>query len=296
MITGATNGMGKGLAKVLAGSKQQNHEIIMLCRSKILGESVKNVLSALSDTLKISYVICDLSSLTAVKQAIQEIEENHTYLDALFINAGIGYAKEHVITEDGIDAHFQVNYLSQFMLTLHMLALLENSSLGGRIVFNTPTFGDMNWEDLHFNKKWHYEKAVGQAMVAKRMFLYKLHRLYSDNKNPKISFIGFSIGKTVWSNQLNLLPRAMRLIPLVLKLFGFFITIEQCGKIMAPLFEESAVESLKKSGRLMTNKSEGFLILEEKECFLDPVQQDRLWELSLKLCNDEKTQAIAESL
>lgn len=40
LITGGTNGMGKGVAKVLADIDNQAHEIIILCRSKELGEAI----------------------------------------------------------------------------------------------------------------------------------------------------------------------------------------------------------------------------------------------------------------
>ncbi|OJF92408.1 hypothetical protein [Alkalibacterium sp. 20] len=40
LITGGTNGMGKGVAKVLASIGNQSHEIIILCRSKEIGETV----------------------------------------------------------------------------------------------------------------------------------------------------------------------------------------------------------------------------------------------------------------
>jgi hypothetical protein len=33
LVTGGTNGMGKGVTKVLAGIDNQIHEIILLCRS-----------------------------------------------------------------------------------------------------------------------------------------------------------------------------------------------------------------------------------------------------------------------
>ena len=39
LVNGGTNGMGTGVAKVLAGIDNQIHEVILLCRSKELGEA-----------------------------------------------------------------------------------------------------------------------------------------------------------------------------------------------------------------------------------------------------------------
>ena len=135
LITGGTNGMGKGLAKILAGVDNQLHEVVILCRSKDLGAATIKEIENTTDNKKISIVICDLTKLHDVRNAIIEIQRQHKYLDGIFINAGLGYASERVVTEDGMDSHFQVNYLSQFMLTLNLLNLLENSENGGRVIF-----------------------------------------------------------------------------------------------------------------------------------------------------------------
>jgi NAD(P)-dependent dehydrogenase (short-subunit alcohol dehydrogenase family) len=131
LVTGATNGMGKGVAKVLAGIDNQNHEIILLGRSKELGEATIRELERSTMNKKISFVLCDLARLCDVRNAINEIKSEHKYLDCIFINAGLGYAAKRVETEDGMDPHFQVNYLSQFMLTLNLLNLLGSSQNGG---------------------------------------------------------------------------------------------------------------------------------------------------------------------
>ena len=296
LITGGTNGMGKGVAKVLAGLDNQEHEIIILCRSAELGKKVTNEIVEATSNQKISIVLCDLTKLSDVRKAIADIQKRHTYLDGIFINAGLGYAAKREETIDGMDPHFQVNYLSQFMLTLNLLDLLKNSEKGGRIIFNVTQGGEIFWDDMQMKNKWGYEKGIHQGMLAKRMFLAKLHRIHRKDKNSKLSFIGFQIPKTVWSNQLNIIPAFMRTMATVMKLFGSFISIEKCGEIMAPLFTESQDESLKKSGKFITWKKNVFVDKEEDADVLNQELQDKLWNISLELCGDEKTREIGERL
>ena len=296
LVTGGTHGMGKGVAKVLAGIDNQVHEIILLCRSKELGEATVKEFEATTKNSKTSIVLCDLTKLSDVRSAIKEIQSNHQYLDGIFINAGLGYAAKRVETEDGMDPHFQVNYLSQFMLTLNLLELLENSENGGRIIFNATKGGKIFWDDMQMKNSWGYEDGINQAMVAKRMFYSKLHELYRNANDSKISFFGFEISKTVWSNQVNIIPVPMKMMATIMKFFGTFISIEKCGMIMSPLFTESQEESLKKSGKLITWKNNEFTAVKEDELILNQELQDRLWKTSLELCNDDKTTQIAEGL
>ena len=155
------------------------------------------------------------------------------------MNAGLGYAAKRVETEDGMDSHFQVNYLSQFMLTLNLLDLLDESENGGRVVFNVTQRGEIFWDDMQMKKKWGFENGVHQAMVAKRMFYLRLHNLCRNITDSKVSLIGFQISKTVWTNQINIIPLFMKTMARVMKCFGTFISIEKCGMIMSPLFTES---------------------------------------------------------
>jgi len=296
LVTGGTNGMGKGVAKVLAGIDNQIHEVILLCRSKELGEATIRELENSTMNKKISIILCDLAKLTDVRHAIDEFQSKHKFLDCIFINAGLGYAAERVETEDGMDSHFQVNYLSHFMLTLNLLNLLENSENGGRVIFNVTRGGKIFWDDIQMKKNWSYENGIHQAMVAKRMFLVKLNDLYKNVKGSEVYFIGFEISKTVWSNQINIIPAFMKMMATMMKWFGTFISIDKCGRIMAPLFTENQEESLKKSGKFVTWKNNEFMGMNEDETYFDQEIQERLWKISLELCKDEKTTQISERL
>lgn len=298
LITGGTNGMGKGVAKVLASQSDHENEILILCRSEKLGkETIKEIEGEKSNN-KHSIIQCDLSKLSDVKHAIAEIHKKHEFLDAIFINAGLGYAAKRVETEDGFDSHFQVNYLSQFMLALNLLSLLEKSEVGGHIIFNTTKTKKEKifWDDLQMKDKWTFENGISQAMIAKRMFLNKLHRLYREKHNSKLSFVGFQISKTVWSNQIKIIPSFMRFMATIMKFLGSFISIEECGKIMLPLFIANQNDKLNRSGKLITWKKNQFTQINEDATILSLEMQDKLWNISLDLCDDEQTRQIAERL
>ncbi|MFN8240268.1 MAG: SDR family NAD(P)-dependent oxidoreductase [Bacteroidales bacterium] len=296
LITGGTNGMGKGVAIALAGTGKGDNEIILLCRSKELGEATIKEIESLTGNKKTTLVICDLARLRDVRSAISEIKSRHDSLDCIFVNAGLGYARERVETEDRMDPHFQVNYLSHFMLILNMLSLLEKSDKGGRVIFNVTRGGEIFWDDIQMNKKWGFEDGVHQAMTAKRMMIVKLHDLYSAANAPKVSFTGFEIPKTVWSNQLTIIPAGMKMMATIMRFFGTFISIEKCGEIMAPLFTESREESLGRSGKFVTSKNNRFTGMNEKEMLFKPGYVDKLWKISLDLCNDAATYQVSENL
>jgi len=293
LVTGATHGMGRGVAGELA---RQGHQVVVLSRSRERCEQTVREITRQSGQDAHSYVVCDLTRLDDVRAAVDELTERFDSLDALFVNAGIGYAPEQVRTPDGMDAHFQVNYLAHFMLTLDLLPLLARSKHVGRVVFNTPTFGELDLDDLQLERDWDYERAIGQGMVAKRMFLLELHERTRARGDDRVSFIGFSIHKTVWSNQLNLIPTGMRLAASVMRLLGQFISIERCGEVMAPLFTEGAEVTRERSGQLLTWKKGAFTQVPHNAFVLDAENRQRLWEESLALCDDPRTTRHAETL
>ncbi len=295
LITGGTNGMGKGVAKVLASEANDSHEIIILCRSEKRGLSTIEELEGINGNHKVSMVLCDLTKLEDVRNAIDQLLNAYDYLDGLFINAGIGYAANRLVTEDHMMAHFQVNYLSQFMLTLNLLKLLEKSEAGGRVIFNATRGGKIHWDDLQMEEEWTYEEGIHQAMVAKRMLLSKLHKLCS-RKKVAVSFVGFEISKAVWTNQLQIIPMYMKVIATVMKFLGRFLSIDECGKIISPLLTEDKAVNYQRSGKFITWNKKMFKDLEEEAFVLDSTNQDRLWSISLDLCSDEKTKNISEDL
>lgn len=295
LVTGATNGMGKGVVEALAKADDQKHEILLLCRSKGLAEEVIQEIKTRSGNSNLSYYLCDLAKLAEVNKVIAEIKNDHNYLDGIFVNAGLGYAKERVETEDGLDSHFQVNYLSHFLLTNNLLDLLEKSPNGGRVIFNASQSGEIFWDDMQMKEKWSYEDGIHQAMVAKRMFMQKLNRLYG-HREKKLSFLCFQIHKPVWTNQINIIPGGFRFMANIARVFGRFISMEEAGEIIVPLFLEIKEESLEKAGKFLSWKDKSYVELSQDPNVLDENLQDKLWDISLELCKDRAAVEIAGQL
>ncbi len=291
LITGGTHGMGKGLAQVLAARTDSDNELIILCRSEKLGLATLEEIRAAKGRAALSLIVCDLADMESVRKAARNIKERHDYIDAIFVNAGIGYASQRIETADGMDAHFQVNYLSQFYLVAQLLDLLEKSTRGGRVIYNATPGGKIYWDDIQMTRHWHYVDALQQAMAAKRMLLITLHEMFNDKPNG-VSFVGFAIHETVWTNQIKLIPKSMRIMATIMKAFGLFISIERCGEIMAPLFLEDASESRKKSGKLLTWKNKGFETIEEDAELRSDSQRKRMLAYSIGLCEDDTIRAL----
>lgn len=296
LITGASNGIGKGVALVLSQALEPGSELILLCRSREASEAVVQQIRQCAPNCEPTLILCDLARMTAIKNAIVEINSRYQQLDAVFINAGIGYAARRVETEVGLDAHFQVNYLAQFLLVLNLLPLLEKSAHGGRVLVNATHYGNIFWEDMQLRNGWGFEKAIFQAMAAKRMLVHYLHDLCRRIPGSKVSFISYEVRKTVWSNQLNIIPKPMKMMASLMKLFGGFISIEDSGRDMLPLFMESTEESIAKSGKLITTRKHVFSEIQESAEVTDEAAQAKLWQASLELCRDAATTRIAADL
>jgi hypothetical protein len=294
LITGGTHGMGQGVARTLV--RRDDVELVILGRSEESLSHIADELSALGGQGRVSTVCCDLARLDDVRRAVDEILQAHPALDALFVNAGLGYAPERVETEDGWLEHYQVNYLSHFMLTLPLLERLEASTVGGRVIFNVTDHGELDFDNLQLSEGWTFENAVGVGMVAKHMMLLRLHQLYAARPEPRVSMVGFSIPKMVWSHQIDIIPLLMRAPATLMKWLGQSFSIDECGELMAPLFVDDVTTTQARAGRLLTHKDGAFVDVDSLPAREVPADWERLWNISLEQCADPRTTAAAARL
>src|SRR5580704_5017154 len=129
LVTGATDGLGRELARRLA---QGGATVLIHGRSQ---ERIEATIADIAETTgreRLTGYLADLSSLQAVRRFAEDLAASSTPLDALVNNAGVGLP-ERRMTVEGYEMTFAVNYLAPFLLTRLLLPVLRHSRQG-RIV------------------------------------------------------------------------------------------------------------------------------------------------------------------
>ena len=134
-ITGATSGIGLGLARYLHGL---GATVIAIGRSTSKLQALQISLDGDNDDnskqRRVETFVADLADLSSVARAADEIASRFDSISYLINNAGLHYANDVILgfwkkhsTPQGFDVAFQTNYLSHFLLTEKLLPLLEKS-------------------------------------------------------------------------------------------------------------------------------------------------------------------------
>ncbi len=175
MITGATDGLGKLVARRLA---QRNAQLILHGRNPSKGEKIVEEIVRATGNVRIKYYNADLSSLDEVRNLGTEVSGDYQKLDVLINNAGIGAGSRgenrRELSKDGFELRFAVNYLSHFLLTYLLIPVIEKSK-APRIV-NVSSIGQqaIDFENLMLEKGYDGFGAYKQSKLAMIMFTFDL--------------------------------------------------------------------------------------------------------------------------
>ncbi|WWC91280.1 uncharacterized protein L201_006223 [Kwoniella dendrophila CBS 6074] len=128
VVTGGSRGIGEALVGDLV---QKGCKVHILSSTKEHAEEAIQHISEHTPEVKtknlIEYHIVDLGTLSQTKETVEKLANELDRLDLLFLIAGIGVAP-FGLTNDQIGNHFQVNNLSQVLITDLFLDLLIKTS------------------------------------------------------------------------------------------------------------------------------------------------------------------------
>jgi retinol dehydrogenase 12 len=129
LITGATEGVGRCTALELA---RKGLTVVLAARNAAKAHTVQREIVAATGNRNVDFIDADLRSLAQIRALAQTFKQRYPRLDVLVNNAGI-FAPTRLVTADGYESTYQVNYLAQFYLTQLLLDALADSG-AGRIV------------------------------------------------------------------------------------------------------------------------------------------------------------------
>ncbi|CAL4150922.1 unnamed protein product, partial [Meganyctiphanes norvegica] len=130
IVTGANSGIGYETARTLAF---HGCTVIFACRDISKSESAISKVTKLRPNAKCEAMEIDLSSLESVRTFSHTFALKYNCLHMLILNAGV-FGLPYTITNDGLEAIFQINYLSHFYLA-HLLQPVLETSAPSRIIF-----------------------------------------------------------------------------------------------------------------------------------------------------------------
>jgi NAD(P)-dependent dehydrogenase (short-subunit alcohol dehydrogenase family) len=143
LITGATSGLGRHLANVLA---DLGATVLVHGRDPARLDNVVNELGRSSHAYQ-----ADFASLAEVRALADQVIADHDEVDALINNAGVGFGTRNAgreVSHDGYELRFAINYLAPVLLTRLLLPLLRDSA-PSRII-NVGSIGqtELDFTDL----------------------------------------------------------------------------------------------------------------------------------------------------
>jgi len=172
MVTGATDGIGKAVAKAIA---QRGDTLLIVGRDSNKTETVLKEIVDFSSNADVEYFIADLSSQKQVRALSGLVQSKYPKLDVLVNNAGSVFMSRRE-SEDGIEMTFALNHLSYFLLSNLLLPLLKEST-GGKIInvsSSAHVRSYLNFLDLQFNSNYNVIRAYGRSKLANLLLTYQM--------------------------------------------------------------------------------------------------------------------------
>jgi NAD(P)-dependent dehydrogenase (short-subunit alcohol dehydrogenase family) len=173
LVTGATDGLGRGVAWALA---MRGATVLVHGRAAARAEALASELRAAGAAGTRVY-LADLASLDEVRAFARAVQVHETRLDVLVNNAGIGTTvptRDRAESRDGIELRFAVNYLSHYLLTRELLPLLK-ASAPARVV-NVSSVGQtaIDFDDPMITRGYSGVRAYCQSKLAQILFTIDL--------------------------------------------------------------------------------------------------------------------------
>src|SRR6266850_3478935 len=168
VITGGNSGIGKATATALA---KKGYRVIIHGRDVSKTQQAADEIKSKSGNKNVEYISADVSLLKGMKELADAVKQRTGTIDALVLSTGV-ILPNHIITTDGLEAGFAIQYLSRFAVTQLLMRELKNShakivQVAAPVLKGATVFFD----DLALKNNFTMMRAMGQEMFANHLFV-----------------------------------------------------------------------------------------------------------------------------
>jgi NAD(P)-dependent dehydrogenase (short-subunit alcohol dehydrogenase family) len=178
LVTGSTGGLGREVARRLGA---QGAHVIIHGRDLERGRALVEEIERGDGSAR--FYAADLASFQEVRALAAAILRDYPRLDVLVNNAGIWLEPEagRQVSDDGHELHFQVNYLSGFLLTRLLLPRLRTSAPARIVNVASIAQRPIDFDDVMLDNGYSDGRAYAQSKLAQVMFTFDLARELADS-------------------------------------------------------------------------------------------------------------------
>jgi NAD(P)-dependent dehydrogenase (short-subunit alcohol dehydrogenase family) len=275
LITGATSGIGKAAAKILA---KQGHTIILHGRNKSKTEALCEEIKSESGNANVDLLIADMFLLSDVKKMADDFKKKYKKLDVLINNAGGTMGKIREATAENLEKNIALNLLSPFLLTQLLLDPLAKSS-SGRIINVSSEMHKFGGKPLFddFQLERNYD-AVRAYSLAKLYLIWITRHFAAELKaqNITVNSVHPGVAKTNFALDAD---RGFFTNFIGKMLMAFSLTPEQGAESIVYL--ASSDEVTKVSGKYYAPKKK---IANPSDKFYSAKNEQIVWDYCMKTC------------
>jgi len=268
LITGATEGIGRATAIGLAA---KGFTVVLAARNAAKAEAVVKEIEAITGRCDAEYITADLRSLSEVRALSETFHRRYPRLDVLINNAGI-FSAARIVTGDGFEATYQVNYLSQFYLTHLLLDALKHSNQGRIINLSSNAYsaGKFDPGNLQSEKRF---STIASYAASKLLMLMFTVELADRLRNTRVAANAVHPGVV----NTHMLKSATGLFKLIAILATPFAVAPEKGAATS-IYLASSPDVQGISGKYFTRCKEAAI----KTAFNTPKNRELLWNLSMQ--------------